>query len=91
MPNVQNMKLIRSSEDARARGTKGEKASGEVRRRKADFYKERNLLLTLETDPSEWILFLRAKLLGLFSIAEVVRLYGNKYDGLRARLITMSY
>lgn len=60
MPNVQNLKPIRSSEEARARGAKGGKASGEARRRKADFRKALNLLLTVEIDHPEWTPFLRA-------------------------------
>lgn len=53
MANEQN--LIRlSPSKAREYGSKGGKASGEARRRKADFRKLLNQLLTTEIDHPEW-------------------------------------
>lgn len=58
----------RSKEEARENGRKGGKRSGEVRRRKADFRKTLNLLLTTEIDSPEWTPILQA--LGLDSTLE---------------------
>ena len=52
--NEGNLKPIRSTEEARERGKKGGKASGVARRRKADFRKTLNMLLTAEIDEEEW-------------------------------------
>lgn len=52
--NEGNLKPIRSTEEARERGKKGGKASGVARRRKADFRKTLNMLLTAEIDEGEW-------------------------------------
>ena len=58
----------RSKEEARENGRKGGKRSGDVRRRKADFRKTLNLLLTTEIDSPEWTPILQA--LGLDSTLE---------------------
>lgn len=59
---------FRSAEEARESGRKGGKASGEARRRKANFRKTLNLLLTAEIDSPEWTPILQA--LGLDSTLE---------------------
>lgn len=53
MSGVQNLKPVRTKEEARERGRKGGKASGEARRRKANFRKTLNLLLTEKIDIPE--------------------------------------
>ena len=53
MANNDNLKRLTPSE-AREFGRMGGKASGESRRRKADFRKTLNLLLTAEIDNPEW-------------------------------------
>ncbi|HBI63030.1 MAG TPA: hypothetical protein DDY31_17800 [Lachnospiraceae bacterium] len=58
----------RSVNEARECGRKGGKKSGEVRRKKADFRKTLNLLLTTEIDSPEWTPILNA--LGLDSTLE---------------------
>lgn len=58
----------RSVNEAREFGRKGGKASGESRRRKADFRKTLNLLLTAEIDNPEWTPILEA--MGLDSTLE---------------------
>ena len=58
----------RSVSEARELGRKGGKASGESRRRKADFRKTLNLLLTAEINNPEWTPVLDA--LGLDSTLE---------------------
>ena len=58
----------RSVSEAREMGRKGGKASGEARRRKADFRKTLNLLLTAKIDSEEWTPVLEA--LGLESTLE---------------------
>ena len=68
MANDENLKPIRSKSEAREIGRKGGKASGESRRRKADFRKTLNLLLTAEIDSPEWTPMLEA--LGLDSTLE---------------------
>lgn len=60
MANNENLRPVRSTSEARERGRKGGKASGEARRRKADFRKTLNLLLTLDIDDDEWAPLLRA-------------------------------
>ena len=57
-----------SPSEAREYGRRGGKASGEVRRKKADFRKTLNALLTAEIDSPEWSPFLEA--LGLDSTLE---------------------
>lgn len=53
MANEGNLKPIRSTSEARERGRAGGKASGRTRRKKADFKKTLNLLLTTDiNDPS---------------------------------------
>ena len=52
--NEQNLKPVRSKSEARERGRNGGKASGAARRRKADFRKALNILLTAEIDSEEW-------------------------------------
>lgn len=54
MANEQNLKPVRTKSEARERGRNGGKASGEARRRKADFRKTLNMLLTAEIDSEEW-------------------------------------
>lgn len=57
MANEQNLVPFttnQSREEAVKNGRKGGKASGRARRRKADFRKTLNLLLTAETDNEEW-------------------------------------
>lgn len=58
----------RTTEELRAITSKGGKASGEARRRKADFRRTLNLLLTTEIDSPEWTPLLEA--LGLDSTLE---------------------
>lgn len=57
-----------SPSEAREYGRRGGKASGEARRKKADFRKTLNALLTAEIDSPEWSPFLEA--LGLDSTLE---------------------
>lgn len=57
-----------SPSEARENGRKGGKASGEARRKKADFRKTLNALLTAEIDSPEWSPVLEA--LGLDSTLE---------------------
>jgi len=64
-----NENLIRlSPSEAREYGRRGGQASGAARRRKADFRKTLNLLLTAEIDSPEWTPVLQA--LGLDSTLE---------------------
>lgn len=58
----------RSVSEAREYGKKGGKASGKARRKKADFRKTLNALLTAEIDSEEWTPFLES--LGLNSTVE---------------------
>ena len=58
----------RSKDEARECGRKGGKASGAARRRKADFRKTLNVLLTAEIDSPEWTPLLQA--LGVDSTLE---------------------
>ena len=58
----------RSVREAREYGRRGGKASGEARRKKADFRKTLNALLTAEIDSPEWTPLLNA--LGLDSTLE---------------------
>lgn len=58
----------RSKKEAREFGRKGGKASGEARRRKANFRKTLNLLLTAKIDSPEWTAILEA--MGLDSTLE---------------------
>ena len=53
MANEKNLIRLSSSE-AREYGRRGGKASGAARRRKADFRKTLNMLLTAEIDSEEW-------------------------------------
>lgn len=66
--NERNLKRFGSEREPREAGRKGGKASGAARRRKADFRKTLNLLLTTEIDNSEWTPLLQA--LGLDSTLE---------------------
>lgn len=59
MANEKNLIRLSPSE-AREYGRRGGKASGEARRRKADFRKTLNMLLTAEIDSEEWKLVLEA-------------------------------
>ncbi len=68
MPNEENLRPIRSVSEAREKGRKGGRASGEARRRKADFRKTLNLLLTAKIDSPEWTPLLES--LGLDSTLE---------------------
>lgn len=58
MPNEENLKghgfHERTAEEQRAIAVMGGKASGEARRRKANFRKTLNMLLTAEIDSPEW-------------------------------------
>ena len=64
-----NKNLVRlSPSEARENGRKGGKASGEARRRKANFRKTLNMLLTTEIDSEEWTPILKS--LGLDSTLE---------------------
>lgn len=54
MANEQNLKPVRTKSEARERGRNGGKKSGETRRRKADFRKTLNMLLTAEIDSEEY-------------------------------------
>lgn len=67
MANNGNLRRLSPSE-AREYGRRGGKASGESRRRKADFQKTLNALLTAEIDNPEWTPLLEA--LGLDSTLE---------------------
>ena len=67
MANNENLRRLSPSE-AREYGRRGGKASGASRRRKADFRKTLNLLLTAEIDSPEWVPVLEA--LGLDSTLE---------------------
>ena len=65
MANNENLKKgeltqFRSGEEAARRGRTGGKASGEARRRKADFRRTLNALLTTEIDSPEWTPILKA-------------------------------
>lgn len=70
MANEENLKPIRylSHEEAQRRGRNGGKKSGEVRRKKANFRKVLNALLTAEIDSPEWTPLLES--LGLESTLE---------------------
>lgn len=52
--NDQNLKPVRTKSEARERGRAGGRASGKARRRKADFRKTLNMLLTAEIDSEEY-------------------------------------
>lgn len=67
MANSENLRRLTPSE-AREYGRRGGKASGASRRRKADFRKTLNALLTAEIDSPEWTPVLEA--LGLESTLE---------------------
>lgn len=60
MANNENLRPVRTKSEARERGRNGGKSSGEARRRKADFRKTLNTLLTLDIDDKEWAPLLRA-------------------------------
>ena len=70
MANNENLIPVnrRSVDEAREFGRRGGKASGEARRKKADFRRTLNLLLTTEIDSEEWTPLLNA--LGLESTLE---------------------
>ncbi len=71
MANYENIKDVnshRTPSERRELAIKAGKASGEARRRKADFRKTLNLLLTAEIDSPEWTPVLKA--LGLESTLE---------------------
>lgn len=59
MANEENLKRLSPSE-AREYGRRGGKASGEARRKRADFRKTLNALLTVEIDNPEWTPVLEA-------------------------------
>ena len=54
MANEQNLKPIRSVSEAREKGRKGGRASGEARRKRANLREAANLLLTTKIDHPEW-------------------------------------
>lgn len=58
--NDENLKPVRTKSEARERGRNGGKKSGESRRRKADFRKTLNMLLTAKIDSEEWGLILES-------------------------------
>lgn len=66
--NNENLKPVRTKSEARERGRNGGKASGETRRRQANFRKTLNLLMTKEIDSPEWTPILQS--LGLDSTLE---------------------
>lgn len=68
MANHENLKPVRTTAEARERGRNGGRASGEARRKKADFRRTLNLLLTAKIDSPEWTPLLEA--LGLDSTLE---------------------
>ena len=68
MANNENLKPVRTTSEARERGRNGGKASGEARRRKANFRKTLNLLLTAKIDSPEWTPILES--MGLDSTLE---------------------
>lgn len=68
MANNENLKPVRTKSEARERGRNGGKKSGEARRRKADFRRTLNMLLTAKIDNPEWTPFLES--LGLDSTLE---------------------
>ena len=68
MANNENLKPVRTKSEASERGRAGGKASGEARRRKADFRRTLNALLTTEIDNPEWTPILKA--MGLDSTLE---------------------
>ena len=72
MANEQNLRPVRTKSEARERGRNGGKASGKARRRKADFRKTLNMLLTTEIDSQEWTPVLES--LGLESTLETAML-----------------
>ena len=61
---------FRSADEARESGRKGGKASGEARRRKADFRKALNAILTSKVYHPDWTPFLEAQ--GIDSTVEAV-------------------
>ena len=54
MANEQNLKPVQTKREARERGRNGGTARGAARRRKADFRRTLNMLLTAELDSGEW-------------------------------------
>lgn len=68
MANNENLKPVRTKSEARERGRAGGKASGEARRKKADFRRTLNALLTAEIDSPEWTPVLKS--MGLDSTLE---------------------
>ncbi len=58
MANNENLKPVRTKNEARERGRNGGRRSGEVRRRNADFRKTLNALLSARIDGTEWAPFL---------------------------------
>ena len=66
--NIKDVNSNRTPSERRELAIKAGKASGEARRRKADFRKTLNLLLTAEIDSPEWTPVLKA--LGLESTLE---------------------
>lgn len=60
MANNENLRPVRTTSEARERGRNGGRASGASRRRKADFRKTLNTLLTLDIDDDEWAPILRS-------------------------------
>ncbi len=68
MANNENLRPARTKSEARERGKKGGKKSGEARRRNANFRKVLNQLLTAEINSDEYGLLLEA--LGIDSTLE---------------------
>ena len=72
MANNENLKPVRTKSEARERGKRGGKKSGEVRRRNANFRKTLNMLLTAEINSDEYGPLLEA--LGVESTLETAML-----------------
>ena len=75
MANNENLKPVRTKSEARERGRAGGKASGEARRKRADFRKTLNALLTAEIDSPEWNSF--TGIIGIGSDAGSSNQYGD--------------
>lgn len=80
MANEQNLKPVRTKKEARERGRNGGKASGEARRRKADFRKTLNMLLTVDIDHPEITPILDA--MGIDSTLETAMLMAQVKDAM---------
>ncbi|MEG2869950.1 MAG: hypothetical protein RR875_00155 [Clostridium sp.] len=84
MANEQNLRPVRSASEARERGRNGGKKSGEVRRKKANFRKTLNLLLTTKIDSQEWTQVL--EVMGLESTLEAALNMAMIKEGLQGNV-----